>query len=45
MWLNNTIQEHDTGAAAEPNKRCRRLLTLYEYNNLWRKAGWVTRLR
>ena len=21
MWLNNTIQEHDTGAAAKPNKR------------------------
>ena len=23
MWLNNTIQEHDTGAAAKPNKRWR----------------------
>lgn len=23
MWLNNTIQEHDTGAVAKPNKSWR----------------------
>ena len=28
MWLNNTIQEHDTGTVAKPNKRWRHLLLL-----------------
>jgi hypothetical protein len=29
MWLDNTIQEHDWGVAAEPDKRWQYLLSLY----------------
>ena len=29
MWLNSTIQEHDTSTVAKPNKRWRYLLYVY----------------
>ena len=34
MWLNNTIQEHDTGAAAKPNKRWRHLANVNRFEHM-----------
>ena len=45
MWLNNTIQEHDTGAAAKPNKRWRHDARLKCYGRTLHAAFFNMRKR